>query len=153
MIISTKYFGEIEVSESEVIVFPNGLPAFEDEKRWILQSYQGPFYVLQSVHTVEVSFLVCEIFSVFPDYQIDLPASVTEPLQLTNTQQASLWTILTINDPFETSTANLAAPLVLNVDEKKGKQYIPQDSEYSRQFPLLQRKESSSQNAYTNQKT
>ncbi|QQK81578.1 flagellar assembly protein FliW [Salicibibacter cibi] len=135
--ISTTYSGEIEVSESEVIDFPNGLPAFENETRWILQPYRGPFHVLQSVHTVELAFLVCEIFSVFPDYQIELPSSVTEPLQLTNTKQASLWTILTIKDPFETSTANMAAPLVLNVDSKKGKQYILQDSEYSRQFPLL----------------
>ncbi|QQK77906.1 flagellar assembly protein FliW [Salicibibacter cibarius] len=153
MKISTKYNGEIEVSESEVIDFPNGLPAFENETRWILQHYKGPFYVLQSVHTAEVAFFVCEIFSIFPDYQIELPASVTEPLQLTDTKQASLWIILTIKDPFETSTANLAAPLVLNVDVKKGKQYILQDSEYSRQYPLLQRKESSSRHAHTHSQT
>lgn len=153
MKISTKYYGEMESSGSEEIVFPNGLPAFENETRWILQPYKAPFYVLQSVGTAEVAFLVCEIFSIFPDYQIDLPTSVTEPLQLKRAEQVSLWAILTVKEPFETTTANLSAPIVLNVDVQKGKQYIPRDSEYPRKFPLMQRKEAAVLHAHSNPQT
>ena len=54
MKINTINFGEIEIVEDKIILFQEGLPAFEDEEQFVIilnEDEDNPFHFLQSVNT------------------------------------------------------------------------------------------------------
>ncbi|AJD92145.1 flagellar assembly protein FliW [Jeotgalibacillus malaysiensis] len=136
MKIETKYHGEIELNEKDVWHFEKGIPGFEDEKEFTVLSFNGNevFYVLQSVSTPTLGFIISNPFSFFKEYQINLDDAVTHALDLVKIEDSMVYVILTVREPFNQSTANLQAPLVFNVKNKKAKQIILND--YSRKQPV-----------------
>jgi flagellar assembly factor FliW len=72
----TKYFGEIEHADESSFHFPHGLPAFEEEKRFVPLDLPGsePLVFLQSVTTPALCFLAFPILVVDPEYRLALAA-------------------------------------------------------------------------------
>ncbi|EZH66403.1 hypothetical protein DH09_10750 [Bacillaceae bacterium JMAK1] len=145
MNITTKYFGDVTVDEQKSIAFPYGLPAFETEHTFFLLPMSSdestPFQILQSAKTKDLAFVVCEIFQFFPDYEAKLSPYEIETLRLNESKDATLLGILTVKDPFQSSTINLAAPIVMNVREKLAKQVIVEESVALRRTQLFQKEE------------
>jgi flagellar assembly factor FliW len=133
----TKYHGEINIEEKTIFTFEQGIPAFEEEKEFVLLSLDVCFSVLQSVHTQHVAFVVADIFMMKRDYDIDLPDSVVEQLQLQSAQDVHLYGIVTVLEPFSQSTINLKAPVVINKKNCLGKQVVLNDNKYETKTPLL----------------
>jgi flagellar assembly factor FliW len=138
MKITSKFLGEIEINEEQIIHFPNGIPGFEEEKQFVILPLeeQSPFAILQSVHHSHVGFVVVYPFSFYPDYAFDLAEEDIEKLKLNSPDDCLTYTIMTLKEPFADSTINLKAPIVINVKEKIGKQLILHDSDYPIRFPL-----------------
>lgn len=139
MQIQTKYHGEIVIQEKDIITFPKGIPGFEDENKFILLQLQGetPFSILQSIQTVNLAFVVGEVFNLFPKYDIELPQNAIEILELTDSKDADVLSIITIKDPFVNSTANLQGPIIINRVNKIAKQVILNQSEYKTKHELV----------------
>ena len=138
MKIKTKFYNEIEVSEGKVFLFPQGLPGFPEERRFVLLQEEGSLFgCLQSANNPEVAFIVITPYEVCPDYEIELDDAVTEELELTAAEDVMLLAIVTIppGRP-ENATVNLQAPLVLNTARRRGSQIIIADSEYPLRFRL-----------------
>ena len=76
MKIQTERFGEIEVADNRVITFNKGIPGFEEYKKYVLipadEKGETPFFFLQSIETVEVSFFLVDPFSFFEEYDVKL---------------------------------------------------------------------------------
>lgn len=136
----TKYYGEQEIDENEIVTFFSGLPGFKEEKQFIFQPFGEAFFILQSVKHAEVAFIVTSPFLFFDDYTIDLPDRFTEQLGIRSENEAAVWVIVSIRRPFVESTVNLRAPIVINTRKNIGKQYIPDESPYGLQEPLMSRK-------------
>lgn len=132
MIIKTKYHGETQIQEEQIIMFANGLPGFSDEKKFVILplSEDSPFVVLQSAETAELAFIVASPFVFFKDYGFDLDETTVEFLEIEAAEDVEVMSILTIEEPFEKSTANLMAPIVVNRKKMLGKQVILHDSSY-----------------------
>ncbi|MEC3607802.1 flagellar assembly protein FliW [Bacillus glycinifermentans] len=132
MIIKTKYHGETQIQEEQIIMFANGLPGFSDEKKFVILplSEDSPFVVLQSAETAELAFIVASPFLFFKDYGFDLDETTVEFLEIEAAEDVEVMAILTIEEPFEKSTANLMAPIVVNRKKMLGKQVILHDSPY-----------------------
>ena len=60
MNIQTKFLGEVEIKESEILTFEQGLPGFPKNKKFILLALDAdlPLALLQSIEEVEISFVV-----------------------------------------------------------------------------------------------
>lgn len=139
MKITTKFHGIQEVAAEEIIHFANGIPGFPNEKEFIiLPMADTPFFVLQSAATTEVAFIIMEPFQVFPDYEFDLPDEVLESLDILEKKDIAIFVILTVKEPFEKTTANLQAPIVLNQRNKKAKQYILNRTPYTTKHRIIQ---------------
>ncbi|MGO4888800.1 flagellar assembly protein FliW [Anaerobacillus sp. MEB173] len=132
MKIDTKYFGEKEINEDKIILFDNGLPAFENEKKFIVLPFgEGtPFYILQSVQTKDVAFVIVNPFDFFGDYQAKLTDATIEQLHIKKEEDVALFVILTVQEPFSKTTANLQGPVVINANKQKGKQIFLSDPNY-----------------------
>ena len=126
MIIQTKYFGDVDISESKIIQFPKGIPGFIDEQQFVILDMptQQIFQVLQSVHTSELAFIVTNPYHFYKDYVIQLDDSLQKTLKIENEKDVTVFSIVTLKQPFSTSTLNLRAPIIVNVEEKLAKQYI-----------------------------
>jgi flagellar assembly factor FliW len=139
MKIETKYHGLIEVQKEEVIRFPNGLPGFIEEKEFTVIPFteDGTFYILQSIQTPGLGFVMTNPFTLYPDYDFNLENQVVDVLELESAEEVTVYTVLTLADPFHLTTANLQAPVVLNVKKKIGKQVILTGSPYQTKHNLF----------------
>jgi len=138
MNIQTKYLGNIDIEEAKVIRFPGGLPGFIDETKFVLLDLPGneAFQILQSVTSEHIAFIVTNPYHFYHEYEFELEANVLESLSINREEDVIVLAIVTLKDPFHTSTMNLKAPIILNSAEMRGKQYILNISDYSAKAPL-----------------
>jgi flagellar assembly factor FliW len=139
MKIKTKYHGMIEVEETEFIHFEHGIPGFIEEKDFILlpMDVESPFFIMQSKQTPELGFVVTNPFHFFKDYEFDLLEHDKESLEIKNETDIQLFTILSVKEPFSETTANLKAPIVINISSKLAKQVILNDTSYSARHKII----------------
>ncbi|RFB11030.1 flagellar assembly protein FliW [Bacillus sp. HNG] len=126
MKIDTKYHGEIHIDENEVISFINGIPGFLDEKKFVILPFgeDTGISIMQSVGNAQLAFVVTNPFLFYKQYHFIIDDQVVEQLQLESEQDVLVYVILTVQDPFEKTTANLQAPVVINNKKNLGKQVI-----------------------------
>ncbi len=143
MVIQTKYFGEIQIDETKVIHFEQGIFGFEDQKEFAIL-YEGeaddnPFCWLQSVHEVHVCLPLIDPLIWFPEYQPDLPDEEVQKLGELNPEIISVYTVTVVPENIEQMTTNLRAPIVLNLETKKGAQIVIEEGDYPIRENLYQR--------------
>jgi flagellar assembly factor FliW len=160
-LVETKYFGTLPYAQESVFDFPQGLPAFEEEKTFVLieapqgQKAQGdepegaPLVFLQSLTRAGLCFLAFPILAVQEDYQLAIAAEELEDLELDAGRQPVLGSevlvlaLISLHDEL-LATANLMAPIVLNLKTRRGLQAIRRDSRYSHEHPVSGRDASES---------
>lgn len=134
MKIKTTNFGEIQIEEDKIIEFKEGLPAFEDEKKFVIilnEDEDNPFHFLQSTNTPELSFIIINPFEIFKDYDILLPEIATTKLKIENQEDVVVYTLVVVPEDMTKMTTNLLGPIVINQKEKLGKQVILEENKYS----------------------
>lgn len=141
MKIATKYHGEKEIQEKEVITFPQAIPGFPEEKEFVLLSLddESQFIVLQSVENQQLAFVLSNPFTFFKEYDFTLDDHIVELLELESEEDIQVFSILTVKDPFEKTTANLQAPVVINSKRNIAKQVILSEPNYDTKHPLFQK--------------
>ena len=140
-LIETKYFGTMSYEDESVFDFPCGLPAFEEEKRFVFIeiSEYAPLVFLQSLTRPSLCFLALPVLSVDPDYRLELSGEDRAALELEGQPDCGggilALALLSLHDGFP-ATANLMAPVVVNVRTRRALQAIRMDRRYSHQHPL-----------------
>ena len=143
MIINTKYLGKIQINPEKILSFPQGIPAFENQKEFVLIHLpDNPiFQCLQSTQDPEVAFLIISPWDFFPDYDIHIPQEELEGLDIQVPKQIGLYNIVTIPQDPNQMTANLMGPIVINLDTLKAKQVILHQENYHTKHLLFTKKE------------
>jgi flagellar assembly factor FliW len=132
MKLETRNFGEIEILEEDIIDFKDGLPGFPKDRRFVLLSEDdSPVSFLQSVDGGDVSFVVVDMLAFMPDYNPRVDENFIQDLGTFEPANFLIFNIATIFDNLKESTVNLKAPIVVNAVEKKGKQVVCENEEYS----------------------
>lgn len=139
MDIQAAALGTVEVREEEIIRFEQGLPGFEHLARFVLAEVgEGlPFYLLQSLEEPNISFLIVDPFLYYPEYEVVLPSSLQEELGIKDHSMAAIMCIVTTPADVQQSTVNLQAPLVINTEQRLGRQYIISGTEYHTRHALM----------------
>jgi len=139
MQLNTVHFGEIEYSEDEVIYFPEGIPGFEDTKKYILignESDDAVFFWLQSVDAPELCFVVTDPFMIYDGYGVDVEDEDVELLELTDPKKVLTLTIVVIPENINEIRVNLKAPILINMEKKLGKQIIQKNDNFPVRYYL-----------------
>ncbi|WP_259549294.1 flagellar assembly protein FliW [Heyndrickxia sp. FSL K6-6286] len=139
MKIHTRYHGQIDISEQEILYFQNGIPGFPDEEQFIILALpnQDLFSVLQSIGTADLAFIITNPFYFIDNYQFKLDQATIDQLEIETDVGISVLGIVTVHEPFEKTTANLQAPIVINTKNNLAKQVILNDSIYKIKHPLF----------------
>ncbi len=122
------------------IIFKKGIPGFDDIRDFTIKNLEGneKFKILEAKNN-EVSFVTINPFEIYSDYEINLSDEVVKELQIDKAQDVLVLSIITLGKTLESSTMNLQAPVVINVKNNLGKQFIMQNSEYKTKHPLIRR--------------
>ncbi|MGE7914509.1 flagellar assembly protein FliW [Lysinibacillus xylanilyticus] len=139
MKIITKFLGEIEIVEQDILTFEHGLLGLENEKKFVLLPIDAdlPLTILQSVDNAEIGFVVGYPFAFKKDYSFDISEDDRVQLQIEKEEDVLTYSIVTMKETFQDSTINLLAPLIINMDKKCGKQIVLQDNKsYPLRFPM-----------------
>ena len=141
MQLKTVNFGEIEINEEDVIIFPEGIPGFEDSKKYVLignESNEAVFFWLQSVDIPELCFVVTDPFMVYDGYGVDVEDEDVELLELTDPKKVLTLTVVVIPENNNEIRVNLKAPILINMEKKLGKQIIQKNDNLPIRYYLRQ---------------
>jgi flagellar assembly factor FliW len=142
-VIETPHFGPIEYTEDKVLDFPFGIPAFEVEKRFLAleRPETAPVIFLQSLSRPDLVFMTLPVSLVEPGYRGGMSPEDLEALDLEVDRQPhegqEVLTLVVITvDEDRVATANLMAPVVVNLSTRHALQSVQPDSGYSPRHPL-----------------
>lgn len=139
-LIETPQLGTVDYSEEAIVEFPEGLPAFENQTRFVLveRSETAPILFLQSLDNAELCFLTVPVEAIQPNYELTSPMEDLRDLGIdasTRNEDVLCLAILTAR-PDRMPTANLMAPVVIHRHTRRARQVIQTGSEYSFEHPL-----------------
>ncbi|MGA1997878.1 MAG: flagellar assembly protein FliW [Bryobacteraceae bacterium] len=144
MILSTTRFGALSVDETQFMEFPEGLPGFEDCRRFVPFEHAecAGLIFLQSMDRPDLCFLTLPVRSLRPDYcplltpedceLLGLPAGRTPQI---GTEVAAM-ALLSLREG-QPPTANLLSPIVVRVATGRAVQAIRPDNRYGCREPLV----------------
>lgn len=132
MNVKTKFLGEIQIEEKDIITFEAGIPGFQDLKRYVVLPLEADafLYCMQSLEEAQVCFIIMPPASIVPDYDIEITSDTVEALDVKDPEEILLYAILTVPEDFRNMTANLKAPIVINTTNNKGVQELLADEAY-----------------------
>lgn len=141
MKIKTRYFGEIDLDESKVITFPNGLFGFEEYTRFTLlynsEAERRPAISwLQCVDEETLALPVMIPTIVMPEYNPVVEDGVLECLGDWNEKNVSVLVTVTVPSDLKLMTTNMKAPIVINTDNMIGCQVVAENSDYEIRYNI-----------------
>jgi flagellar assembly factor FliW len=140
MEIKTTRFGTIQIDDSRIIRFKEGLPGFPNACRFVLLEHapNNPFHWLQCLDDPTLAFVVMDPLLTNPDYANSLGDAALQELGIEKREDLAVLVIATIDRANQRVTVNLLGPLVIHAQSRHGKQVILADSEYSTKHDLTQ---------------
>lgn len=135
---STTRFGKITIDESRIITMRGGLLGFDQLKNYVLltQNEKIPFWWFQSIDDGATAFVVINSFVISPDYEPIIADNDVRLLEISSPDDVLLLSVVTISSDPVKITANLRAPIVVNVKQRLAKQIVLQDQDYPIQYVL-----------------
>ena len=141
MIIETSRFGSLEVDESRLIHFEQGMLGFPDQREYALiqTGDDSGFFWMQAVDRRELAFVVCDPRMFVFDYQAPIRAEELEQLGLEDPTSAAVFVV--VNKVDDLLTGNLQGPIVVNAETRQARQLVLSDRRYSTRHPLMRLEE------------
>jgi len=142
-LLETKSFGRISYEMGAAIEFPQGLPGFESRRRFVAIEFAdtAPLVFLQSTEEPGLCFITLPVLVVDPDYRLEMPAEDLEMAGLAPDRKPRLGEdviCLAVLSLRETGpTANLLAPVVVNLHNRKAVQSVSTVTGYSHQHAIV----------------
>ena len=127
MLLQTKHFGEINIEKKSIIVFDNGLPGFEKVKKYVLvdnEEAESPFKWLQGVDNTDLAFVIVNPFAIKKNYEFKVDDETLKAMDIVDTESIAVYCIVVVPQDINKMSMNLQAPLIINVANGKGRQYI-----------------------------
>ena len=135
--LQTKYFGEVEYEEKDLVRFPAGIIGFEEEQAFLLLPFEGGgggMLCLQSVRTPALAFVVLDPFALKPDYAPELEPAELRQFGVAEVGDLGFYVLCAVKNPVSASTVNLKCPLVVHPKTREARQVIME--RYEMRHPL-----------------
>ena len=120
------------------ILFEKGIPGFENYRYFNVNIVEGNkrIYNIVSKEDSNVGFISISPFDIKKDYEIDLDDEFIKELDIKDEKDVLVICLITLGKSLKDSTANLKAPIIINIKNNRGKQLILQDDKYKIKEPL-----------------
>lgn len=122
-------FGPMEYDEKHVLLFPEGVIGFEENRRFLIVHDEDsePFRWLVSLDDEELSFPL-----------VELSNSKTEFFgKYFSQDNVTLFAVVSIKPEIDDSTINLKSPIVIDTINGSGRQVVLEDDQLNVRTPLV----------------
>ena len=139
MQIDTIRFGQVDIDESKLIEFEEGIPGLEEYHEYALLQFEDsyPIMWLQSTEDRGVCLPVMDTFAVIDDYVFDIDDSDVRELELNGPENLYVASVLVIPEDISKMTVNLAAPIIVNTATGKARQILLSGTDYNVRAPAF----------------
>lgn len=137
MLIESARFGTIEVDDTKIIAFKDGLLGFPQHRRFaLIQTSPDPvFFWMQSVDDPDLAFVVCDPLTFVPDYQAPVRKDDLASLDLRDLGDCQVLVI--VNKVGDDLTGNLLGPILVGAHSLKARQLVLSDRRYGTRQRLM----------------
>jgi flagellar assembly factor FliW len=137
--IQTSRFGQVEIQEDDILTFSEGILGFNELKKFVLVDDPNDdiFAWLQACNEPGIAFPVLEPELFSDNYKAVLTKSDLEALKMSAADKVNYFCIVTIPEDPTKMTANLKAPIVINVAGKMARQCVLQDNSLAIREPIF----------------
>ncbi len=141
MLVNTTRFGPIDISTEDILTFSEGLLGFNDLEKFVLLDDPNDeiFAWLQSCDEPSIAFPVLEPELFEDNYNLNMTKSDLQTLQATDETQLRSFCIITIPEDPARMTANLKAPVVVNIEKRMARQCVLQNNKLEIREPIFQK--------------
>ena len=139
MQIDTIRFGQVDIDESKLIKFEEGIPGLEEYHEYALLQFEDsyPIMWLQSTEDRGVCLPVLDTFAVIDDYVFDIDDADVKELELSGPEDLYVASVLVIPEDISKMTVNLAAPIIVNTATGKARQILLSGTDYNVRAPAF----------------
>ena len=139
MRVTTTRFGDLEITDQDLFEFKEGLLGFGHLRQFIVLDDPNDeiFAWLQSCENPDVAFPILEPGLFYDTGSIRIPKSDVEALGLESSEQGKLFCIVTIPSDPTLMTANMKAPVLLNLETRRARQCVLQDNSLEIREPIF----------------
>jgi len=137
--ILTKPFGEIEVDERQVVVFPDGILGFDFVKEFAILDFtdKSPFKWMQSLTEQGLAFVIIRPQDFMLNYELVVSQGDIEAVGADEPGSLLVFAIVTIPSDPSDMTANLQGPIIINPKNRTGRQAISLSDKYRVKHRIL----------------
>lgn len=137
---NTKYFGMVDIDEEKVITFDGGLIGLEEYQKFAVindvEDEKSVISWLQSLEEPNFALPIIDPLLIKRDYNPIVEDEWLDGLGENKGEDYFVLVTLTVPEDLEKMTANLKAPIVINLNTKKGAQIIVENQDYSVRYPI-----------------
>lgn len=139
LLIQTTRFGQVQFQSEDLLIFPEGILGFSDLQKFVLLDDPNDeiFAWLQSCEEPAIAFPVLEPELFSDNYKVNLAKSDLEALKMSSVNNSRLFCIVTIPDDPTQMTANMKAPIVINVTQRMARQCVLQENHLAIREPIF----------------
>ncbi|MBN8535733.1 MAG: flagellar assembly protein FliW [Deltaproteobacteria bacterium] len=139
MLIQTSRFGQVLYEAEDILTFPEGLLGFADLREFVLVDDPSDeiFIWLQSCESTDIAFPLLEPELFIQKYQPGMTKTDNESIRLTPSDKVRFFCIITIPDDPTQMSANMKAPIVINLTLKIARQCVLQDNTLAIREPIF----------------
>lgn len=133
MELKTRAYGLVEINPEDIITFENGIIGFEEKRKFVLlgQPETNDILVwLQSADDADLAFVVIQPKFFWPAYNPAVTMDEVEDLNVEDASELLAYAIVVVPEDIKKMTANLKAPIIINVKNNKAKQIVLRDDSY-----------------------
>lgn len=127
MKIQTRDFGEVEMTNDDIIKFDEKIFGFEEYTDFIMiydDEFNGEYVWLQSTEEPGLCFIMANPVLI-PDYKPDFK---DEAHKLLGEGELEYWVMMVVNEDITKTTVNLKSPVIINLNTKKAMQLILEET-------------------------
>jgi flagellar assembly factor FliW len=132
-------FGTVEVDESIILRFPQGMIGFPQHRDYVLlkQREDSVFMWLHSLSDPSLAFPVVLPWAFYWDYEVKLSDDDLASIGVANASQISIMCVVNVGADVRKGTINLFSPIVINNESREAKQVINTADGYSTRDRLV----------------
>lgn len=136
----TRNFGDIEVPQDKVIHIKGGIPGLDCMRRCFLVKVEDtlPIYWLQSVEDGSIALPVINPLVVDGAYAPQVEDSLLAELALDREEDLLIVNVAVIPRDVKHMTANMAAPILINIERNIGRQVVLDEGAYPMRLPIYE---------------
>ena len=141
MVVETRVFGTIDISDEKIITFSDGIIGFPDLKKFTLiydaeKSTAGGIKWLQSLDEPAFAMPVMDPLLVMPEYNPEVDDELLKGIGQIVEDELLVLVTVTVPSDLTKMTVNLKGPIVINAAEKKACQVIVEGENYLVKYPI-----------------